>query len=92
MDYPVDFPSRTPSALEPEPLERIRKLEELVGNGESQQYESAKRHSKNSNGPAQQTGSSASSPRNERLDDDVAWLESIYNGHDLSVNSITFQH
>jgi hypothetical protein len=71
MDYPIDFPSRTPSALEPEPLERIRKLKELVSSGESQQYESAKRHSKNSNDLAQQTDSSASSPRNERLNDDV---------------------
>lgn len=91
MDYPVGFPSRTPSALEPEPLERIRKLEELVGNPDSQRYESMK-HPKNSDTRAQQACSSASSPRNERLDDDVAWLESIYNGHNLSVNIITLQH
>jgi hypothetical protein len=43
MDYPIDFPSRTPSALEPEPLERIRKLEELwaVGNHNSTKARSA---------------------------------------------------
>ena len=31
------------------------------------------------------------SPQIERLDDDVAWLENIYDGQDLSVNIVSAQ-
>ena len=89
LDYPVESASPSPTASKPELLERIRKLEELVETKESQHDEGVKQHSKNSNTQIQQTYTPTPSPRTERLDDDVAWLESIYNGQDLSVNIIS---
>ena len=89
MDAPVGFPSSTSTALEPESLERIQKLEELVENLEARQRASAKHQPQDLETSA---GQAVSLPGKERLDDDVAWLESIYSDHDLSVIIIVFQH
>lgn len=79
--------SATHTASEPELelLERIRKLEALAENQESQQNGSVKQHPKGSDGRAQQAYRSTPPPQIERLDDDVALLESIYSGQNLSV-------
>ena len=87
LEYPVESASPSPTASKLELLERIRKLEELVEKKESQHDEGVKQHSKSSNIHVQQTDHTPS-PHTERLDDDVAWLESIYNGQCLSVNSM----
>ena len=91
LEDPAQHSSTTPTASEPELLERIRKLEELVEKQESQQNESVKQHPETSDTRTQQAYRSTPSPQNERLDNDVAWLESIYNGEDLSVNIISVQ-
>ena len=85
--------SATHTASEPELelLERIRKLEALAENRESQQNGSVKQHPKDSGGRAQQAYGSTPPPQVERLDDDVAWLESIYSGQDFTVYIISFQ-
>ncbi len=80
-----------PTSSEAELLERIRKLEELVENQASQQNERVKQHPKSSDTHAHQAYRSTPSPQSERLCDDVAWLESIYSGEDLSVNTICLQ-
>ena len=89
LDYPVESASSSPTASKLELLERIRKLEELVETKESQRDRGLKQHSMSSDIHVQQTYTPTPSPQTERLDDDVAWLESIYNGQDLSVNSIS---
>ena len=81
-------PSVHSTSSEAELLERIRKLEELVASQGSQQNERVKQHPKSSDTHAQQAYRSTPSPQSQRLDDDVAWLESIYTGEDLSVNTI----
>lgn len=84
LEYPAEQSPATPTASEPELLERIRKLEELVENQESQQNGNQRQHPNSSDDRAQQAVLT-SSPQSDRLDDDVAWLESIYSGQDLSV-------
>jgi hypothetical protein len=78
------------SASEPELLERIRKLEALIESQQSQQTESVKELSEslddNTHSQRATSISSTLSPQIEHLDNDVAWLESIYNGQNLSVN------
>lgn len=72
------------SSREPELLERIRKLEELVANGNSapNTYQTPDSpHSLRTH-----TRPSTLSPDIEHLDDDVAWLKSIYTTQDLSVS------
>ena len=91
LEYPAGPSPGTLGAAEPEIVERIRKLEELVENQKSQQNESVKQHSESSDTHAQQARRSALSPQIEHLDNDVAWLESIYSGQDLSVNIICLQ-
>ena len=86
LDYPVETVPSSPTASKLELLERIRKLEELVETKQSQHDEGVKHHSKSSDAHVQQTYTPTPSPQTERLDDDVAWLESIYEGQDLSVN------
>ena len=54
---------------------------------ESQHDEGVKQHSKSSGVHVQPTDTHSPSPQTERLGDDVAWLESIYKGQDLSVSS-----
>lgn len=56
---------------------------------ESQHDEGVKQHPKSSDIHEQQTYTHPPSPQTERLGDDVAWLESIYKGQDLSVNSMS---
>ena len=87
LEYPIQSSSLTPTATEAELLERIRKLEELVDKHESLKNESVKQHPNNSEACTQRTCSSTGSSQIERLDDDVAWLESIYNCQDISVNT-----
>jgi len=78
------------SASEPELLARIRKLEELVESQQLQQTGSVKQLSEGPDGNTHSQRatslSSTLSPQIEHLDNDVAWLESIYNGQNLSVN------
>ncbi len=88
LDDSDEQPSVNPTSSEAELLERIRKLEELVASQGSQQNERVKQHRKSSDTHARQTCRSTPSPQTERLDDDVAWLESIYSGEDLSVKTI----
>ena len=89
LDYPVENASSSPTASKLELLERIRKLEELVETNKSQHDQGLKQHSMSSDIHLHQTDTPTPSPQTEHLDDDVAWLESIYNGQDLSVNSIS---
>lgn len=89
LDYPLESASTSPTPSKLELLERIRKLEELVATKESQRDGGLEQHSKSSDIHVQQTYTPTSSPQIERLDDDVAWLESIYSGQDSSVNSIS---
>ena len=88
LEYPAENSVATPTGSEPELLERIRQLEELVENQDFQQNKSVKQHPKSSDTRAQHAYRSPSSSQPEHLDDDVAWLESIYNGQDISVNII----
>jgi Fungal Zn(2)-Cys(6) binuclear cluster domain len=88
VEYPV---GPSPGTSEPEIVERIRKLEESVENQKPQQNENVKQHSESSDTHAQQAHRSTLSPQIEHLDNDVAWLESIYSGQDLSVNIIYLQ-
>lgn len=83
--------THTASESETELLERIRNLEALVENRELQQSEGVKQHPKSSDGRAQQAYRLSPPPQIERLDDDVAWLESIYSGQDLSVYITSLQ-
>ena len=76
----------TPSSSEPELLERIRRLEELLEDRNSHQTRIVKQHPGNPDPPARQADISPLPPQTEHLDGDVAWLESIYNGYDLSVS------
>ena len=78
-------------ASEPELLERIRRLEKLVESQALQQNRSVERQSEGSEFQAQQVHSSDRSSQIDRLDKDVSWLESIYNGQDLSVTFIPYQ-
>jgi hypothetical protein len=86
------------SPTQPELLERIRKLEELVESqrvltthGSAVQY--PKQSLENSDTPrTSQTHTSRStlSPEIEHLDGDVAWLKSIYTAQNLSVSGFNF--
>ena len=73
------------STSESELAERIRKLEELVERQKTQPNEGPKQHSENRNDHTQQEHESLILPHTEHLDNDFAWLESIYTGQDLSV-------
>ena len=75
----------TPVASEPELVERIRKLEELLRNQTSQPNDSVQQQSENSDTHARQEHVW---PQIEHLDKDFAWLESIHCGRDLSVSII----
>ena len=83
---------RKSSHAEPEVIDRLRKLEELLGNQDSQLDNSLKHSSESSSTHAQQVHKSTTSPQIELLDKDVAWLESICGGKDLSVCCICLQH
>ena len=91
LDYPAESVSPSPPASKIELLERIRKLEELVETKESRHDGGEKQRSRGSETHVQQTNTPTPSPHIERLDDDVAWLESIYNGQDFSVDIINVQ-
>lgn len=91
LENPTRPSPRTLSASEPELLERIRKLEELLQNQKLQQNESVKQHSESSGTHAQQAHRPTLLLQIEHLDSDVAWLESIYNGHDRSVNILSYE-
>ena len=60
-------------------------------NQKSQPNKSVKQHSESSDTHTQQAHRSTLSPQIEHLDNDVAWLESIYSNQDLSVNIICLQ-
>jgi hypothetical protein len=76
-----------PGISEPETAERIRKVEELVESLKSQQNESAEQNPESSNTHTEQACSPSWSSPNEHLNNDVAWLESIYSAPDLTVNT-----
>ncbi|ESZ98985.1 hypothetical protein SBOR_0643 [Sclerotinia borealis F-4128] len=87
--------STTPNASQPELLERIRKLEELV---ESQKLytNSAVQHPRQGPESPESFGtphtlqthiSRSTSPDVEHLNEDVAWLKSIYTAQNLSDNT-----
>ncbi|KAI4160851.1 MAG: hypothetical protein LQ342_005376 [Letrouitia transgressa] len=92
LDYATENPSTAHSATELELLGRIRKLEELVENQESQQNKRVKQHRRSSDTGAQHTLRSTRSPQTEHLDDDAAWLESIYTGSDHTVDLVEQAH
>ena len=86
-----------PSATQPELLERIRKLEELVESQKLYANGSAVQHTKQSPESSDtphtlqtHTSRSTLSPEIEHLDDDVAWLKSIYTAQNLSVSASHF--
>lgn len=91
LEDPAEDSAVTPTGSESELLERIRQLEELVEIQEFQQNESVKQHPKRSHTRAQQAYRSIPSPQSDHLDDDVAWLESIYSGQDFSVDINSLQ-
>jgi Fungal Zn(2)-Cys(6) binuclear cluster domain len=91
LEYPTGSPSRTLGASEAELVERIRKLEELVGNQKSQPNESMKESAESSDIHAEQAHSLTQSPQIEYLDNDVAWLESFYSDQTFSVNILCLQ-
>ena len=76
--------SGTPTATELKLLERIRKLEERVETQDLQDGESVK-HPEDFVTCAQQRYLSTAVNGTEHLDDDVAWLESIYADQSASV-------
>ncbi|KAF8849495.1 hypothetical protein BDZ45DRAFT_604321 [Acephala macrosclerotiorum] len=96
LEPPVSAPSET-LASESELLERIRRLEELLENQKSQQSESVTsgQQSEGSDSHAQQTHMPVVSLHTEHMDNDVAWLESIYEGQDhsdkISSNKVVFR-
>lgn len=77
-------------APDPELLGRIRKLEERVESQESRKGKRVKHYGEGAQSHAGYASGSASSPQIDQLDDDVAWLESIYTGQDQTVD-IYFQ-
>ena len=91
LESPAAPSSEPLSAFESELVERIRKLEGLVERQKTQQNESPKQHSENRNDHAQQEHESLDLPHTEHLDNDFAWLESIYTGQDLSVKVICLE-
>jgi len=90
LEHPAGRSARTLGASEPELVDRIRKLEELLENQKSPQNETEK-HSESSDIHAQQARRSTLPPQIEHLDNDVAWLESIYSGQNVPVNIICLQ-
>ncbi|TVY15306.1 putative transcription factor lepB [Lachnellula arida] len=86
LQAPIRSPSKAHGASEPELLERIRKLEDIVKSQKAPRNADAgvERQSENSDIHAQQGHPPVSSPQIEHLDDDVAWLQSIYNAQDSS--------
>jgi len=82
----------TQNASESELLARIRKLEELVDSQNLQQNASIKQQLECSDTAPKLARSWKLSPQIEHLDNDVAWLESIYNGQDLAVNFTCLLH
>lgn len=82
-------PTGTANSSESELLERIRKLEELVESQKPSDNESVKQSSKQSSENGEpytpQAPKSTTLPQTDHLDNDVAWLESIYHGHTLQV-------
>jgi hypothetical protein len=85
----VQPPSGTASASESELLERIRKLERLVESQKVCQNETVKPHHPSPGTPLRQMHSSTVSPETETLDNDIAYLESIYSNHELLVSHLT---
>jgi len=83
----LEIPSRNspvaPSASDAELLERIRKLEALLESQKSVRNELGTDGPESSN---TQTHGSPLPPQIENLDNDVAWLESIYRSQDPSVS------
>lgn len=82
-------PAKTANASESELLERIRKLEALVDgqkSGTPATTGSTRQNSENDDGLVQQTQKTIIDPQNEHLDNDVAWLESIFHGQKLAVS------
>ncbi|KUJ13394.1 uncharacterized protein LY89DRAFT_157850 [Mollisia scopiformis] len=73
----------TSRASESELLERIRNLESLVRVQRSQENGSIELHSESPETQIQQSIRSSSVPQIEHLDNDVAWLASIYSGQNL---------
>ncbi|TVY30616.1 putative transcription factor lepB [Lachnellula hyalina] len=84
LQTPIRSSSKSRGASEPELLERIRKLEDVVKSQEARRNASIERQSDNSDIHLQQEHPSNSSPLIEHLDDDVAWLRSICNVQDFS--------
>ncbi|RDW62415.1 hypothetical protein BP6252_11848 [Coleophoma cylindrospora] len=88
LETPARPPSGTAGASESELLERIRKLERLVESQKGRQNEPAKLHHPSPGTTTQPVHSSIVSPENETLDTDIAYLESIYNNHELPQHKI----
>lgn len=94
LENAVRSSPETLRASEPELLERIHKLEELVKNQKSQRSESAAQHSEDP-GTRTQPGDTPGlglPPEIEHLENDVAWLASIYCGQDPSVHILVSYH
>jgi hypothetical protein len=90
-------PSGVTSSSESELLERIRKLERIIENQHIYHNETAKPHHPNPSTPLRQMNSSTVSLETktetetgvETLDNDIAYLESIYSNHELLVSYLT---
>lgn len=63
-------------------LERIKKLESIVESHKAQRNEGAKEGAGSDDGVGEQLGGSDLPQQIDHLDNDVAWLESMYLGAD----------
>ena len=79
----------TASSSESKLLERIRKLERLVESQKLCKNGIVKPNYPRPGTPLRQTQSSTVSPETETLDNDIAYLESIYSNHELLVSYLT---
>jgi hypothetical protein len=89
LENAVRPPSEAASTSESELLERIRKLERLVESQKVCQNATVKPHHPNPGTPLRRMHNSTVSPETETLDNDIAYLESIYNNHELLVGHLT---
>jgi len=76
LEPPTETLQTTPNASESELLRRIRRLEKIVDNQNSQL---------SSKTSVTQSPQATSSPQVVHLDNDVAWLESIFSNQNVSV-------
>lgn len=91
LDNVVRPPSENTSnsASESELLERIRNLERLVKSQTLCQDGTVKPHHQSPETPLQQRHNLTESPENETLENDIAYLESIYSNDELLVGYLT---